>query len=236
MVRYTNDVGFNPRPGWRLVRQLRFNAGGFQIFGQDGAKQSTQTYLKAATVFKFADEAGVWITNDSDRPDEPFQLVRTTIPVGTYSYTHPKFYVNTTPARKLSQQFSWEPGGFYGGTKSSFVGRILYKIKPQLQITYNFQRDHIEVPFANGTFSTRLDGVSLFIAAGRHFYSNSLIQYDNVSRQVQANIRVRWIHRPGSDLYLVYNTAHKLLDPLEPRRVTDDTKAGVIKLTYLIGF
>ena len=41
MVRYTNDVGFNPRPrSWPAIRQFRFNAGGFQIFGQDDRKQT----------------------------------------------------------------------------------------------------------------------------------------------------------------------------------------------------
>ena len=237
MVRYTNDVGFNPRPrSWPAIRQFRFNAGGFQIFGQDDRKQSTQTYLKAAAVFKFADEAGVWVTNDSDRPGAPFRLVRTIVPQGSYAYTHPRFYVNTTPARRLSQQFSWETGGFYGGTKTSFVGQVLYKPWAHLQITYNYQRDRVDVPFENGQFSTRLDGISLFFAAGRNLYSNALVQYDNVSRQFQSNIRVRWIHRPGSDLFLVFNTARRLLDSFEPRTVTDDQKAGVMKLTYLIRF
>ncbi len=144
--------------------------------------------------------------------------------------------MNTTPARRISQQFSWETGGFYGGTKTSFVGQVLYKPWAHLQVTYNYQRDHVDVPFDKGTFSTRLDGVSLFVAAGRNLYSNALLQYDNVSRQFQSNIRVRWIHRPGSDLFLVFNTSRRLLDPLEPRAVTDDQQAGVLKLTYLVRF
>jgi len=237
MVRYTNDVGFNPRPrSWPAIRQFRFNAGGFQIVGQDGQKQSTQTYVKAAAVFKYADEAGVWITNDSDRPADPFRLVRAIVPAGAYAYTHPRFYVNTTPARRLSQQFSWETGGFYGGTKTSFVGQVLYKPWAHLQVTYNYQRDRIDIPFENGRFSTRLDGITLFAAVGRNLYSNTLIQYDSVSRQLQSNVRIRWIHRPGSDLFLVFNTARKLLEPFEPRAVTDDSRAGVMKITYLVRF
>ena len=236
MVRYTNDVGFNPRPASGPVRQFKFNVGGHEIFGQDGAKQSTEAYLKAATNFQSGDEVGFWFTNDSDRPAVPFHIVNATIPVGTYSYTHSKLYANANPGRRLSEQFSRESGGFYSGDKTTYIGQILYKYRPQLQVTYNFQRDNLRLPVPKGDFSTQLHGISLFVAAGRNLYSNSLIQYDNVSRRFQANIRLRWIHRPGSDLYLVYNTSHRFLNQFDPHSVNDDQRAGVMKITYLIGF
>ena len=236
MVRSTHDVGFNPRPSSGPVRQFHLNAGGYGISGQDGERQSTNAYLKAAANFQSDDEVGFWLTNDSDRPVEPFRIAAATIPAGTYSYTHPKFYVNTSAARRLSEQFSWEPGGFYGGDKTTYIGEILYKYRPQLQITYKFEHDKLRLPIPNGDFSTDAHSIGLFVATGRNLYSNSLIQYDNVSRQFSANIRIRWIYKPGSDLYFVYNTSHKFLDRFEPRSVADDQSAGVMKLTYQIGF
>ncbi|MCC7417557.1 MAG: carbohydrate binding family 9 domain-containing protein [Acidobacteria bacterium] len=236
MVRHTHEVGFHPRPAGGAVRQFHVNVGGFQIFGQDGRTQSTNGYLKFAANMQSGDEVGGAIAVDTDRPASPFQIVSATLPAGHYAYTHPRLYVNTSDARRISEQFSWETGGFYGGTKTSYTGLVNLKIKPQLQVSYNFQRDAISLPVAGGLFATQLHGVNLFVAANRNLYSNSLLQYDNVSRRFQANIRIRWIHRPGSDLFLVFNTSRRFAPPGEPREADDDQRAGILKLTYLIGF
>jgi hypothetical protein len=236
MIRYTTDAGFHPRPSSGPVRQLHFNGGGYQIVGQDGFKQSTEAYLKAASNFQSGNEVGFWLTTDSDRPAAPFSIAQAIIPVDAYTYTHSRFYVNTSAARRLSEQFSWDSGGFYGGHKTTYIGVVAYKFRPQVQVTYNFERDNLQLPVPNGNFSTELHGINLFVAAGRNLYSNSLIQYDNVSRQFQTNIRLRWIHRPGSDLYLVYNTTHTFMDVLDSRAVPADQRAAVLKLTYLVGF
>jgi hypothetical protein len=60
-----------------------------------------------------------------------------------------------------------------------------------------------------------------------------LVQWDDVSSTLQANIRVDWIHTPGSDLFLVIDTGYRtgdLLDPLAQRWLR---RTGVVKLTYL---
>ena len=70
-------------------------------------------------------------------------------------------------------------------------------------------------------------------------FARALLQYDTFSRDLQANVRVNWIHTPGSDLFVVFNTAYHLADGMEvlfdPRRdfVLND-RVGVVKLTYLV--
>jgi hypothetical protein len=235
MVRYSSDVGFNPRPASGPIRQFRFNAGGQQIFGQDGVKQSTNAYVRGQLNFQSGDEVGFAVTNDSDRPEEAFEIAGAPLPAGRYSYTYAELSAESSEARRISQRIGWEHGGFYGGTKTSYEGRLGLKVRPQLQLSYNFQVDRLRLPVAGGDFTTQLHGVDLFVAANRNLYANSLFQYDNVSRRFQANIRVRWIHRPGSDLFLVYNTSHRFVNFPDVRTTSDDQKAGVVKLTYLIG-
>lgn len=65
------------------------------------------------------------------------------------------------------------------------------------------------------------------------------MQYDNFTRDLQANIRVNWIHTPGSDLFFVFNTAYHFansnevfFDPNRDYLLTN--RAAVAKLTYLI--
>ena len=55
------------------------------------------------------------------------------------------------------------------------------------------------------------------------------LQYDNASKGIGLNNRLRWIITPGSDLFLVYN--HNWLeDPLG--RFETINQAGIVKLSY----
>ncbi|MEX2603374.1 MAG: hypothetical protein WD361_04190, partial [Gracilimonas sp.] len=86
------------------------------------------------------------------------------------------------------------------------------------------------------TFSTSILG-----AVSRKLFAKALIQYDNFSRDIQANIRINWIHKPGSDLFVVFNTSYHLTGDNEmlfdPRKdVIMNSQAAVVKLTYLIMF
>ena len=74
-------------------------------------------------------------------------------------------------------------------------------------------------------------------ATSRKLFANALIQYDNFSGDLQANIRVDWIHTPGSDLFFVFNTSSNFTgeqDQFDPRSATLNDRIGVGKITYLV--
>ena len=56
-----------------------------------------------------------------------------------------------------------------------------------------------------GTFIVRLASATLKLAFTPDLSWNSVVQYDNLSRQVGLNSRLRYTYRPGSDLYVVVN-------------------------------
>ena len=57
-----------------------------------------------------------------------------------------------------------------------------------------------------------------------------------VSPELQANIRIDWIHTPGSDLFVVIDTGYLTGDLLDPREPRWQRRTGVVKLTYLKAF
>ena len=53
-------------------------------------------------------------------------------------------------------------------------------------------------------------------AVSRKLFAGALVQWDNLSKELQANIRVDWIHIPGSDLFLVSTRATSPTTPSTP--------------------
>ena len=80
---------------------------------------------------------------------------------------------------------------------------------------------------------------TILASVSRKLFAKALIQYDNFSRDVNANIRIDWIHTPGSDLFLVFNMSYHvtgdnevLFDPRADYLL--NSRIGVAKITYLI--
>ena len=59
---------------------------------------------------------------------------------------------------------------------------------------------------------------------------------DDVSNTLQSNIRIDWIHTPGSDLFLVFDTGYITGALDDPRDTRWNRRTGVVKLTYLKAF
>ena len=75
------------------------------------------------------------------------------------------------------------------------------------------------------------------VAYSRKLFAKALIQYDNFSGNVQANIRIDWIHSPGADLFLVFNTNYNFTgddDQFDFRNRLLNSRVGVAKMTYVI--
>ena len=62
---------------------------------------------------------------------------------------------------------------------------------------------------------------------------HALLQWDDVSNEFQANVRLDWIHTPGSDLFLVLDTGYLTGALDDPRDTRWLRRTGVVKLTYL---
>ena len=173
---------------------------------------------------------------DIDRVARPFRVAEVEIPAGDYDDWSTKVHMRTDASRRLFADANTGGGTYFGGDHVFYGGSIAYKFAPQLMTTLKLDQHQFDLPLVGGKFSTTLVSLSVFAATGRKLYSNSLIQYDSVSRDFNANIRVRLLYRPGSDFYFVVNTGHRFDDRFDPRPPEFDRRALVTKLTYLLAF
>jgi hypothetical protein len=174
------------------------------------------------------------LTHHWERLELPFAIrPGVVIPPGDYPYNYAGVLFRTNDSRALSASGITHRGNYWNGSWFQYGGAVTWKTGPHLELTGSFDRREIDLPVQDGEFATTILSLEVLGAVTRKLFANALIQYDNASETVQANVRVDWIHTPGSDLFLVLNTGYfrgDLLDPHEERWVN---RAGVIKLTYL---
>jgi hypothetical protein len=238
MKHYGGTVSWTPRfeqSGW--ARQASFMLLGNYIESQEGVKQSDELIFYPSLTFQNGNYILVGLTHRWERLELPWAIrPGVVIPPGDYPYNYAGVLFRTNDSRALSARGVTHRGNYWNGSWFQYGGAVTWKTGPHLELTGSFDRREIELPVENGEFETTILGLNVLGAVTRKLFANALVQYDNDSETIQANIRIDWIHTPGSDLFLVLNTGYfegELMDPRDERWVN---RAGVIKLTYLKAF
>jgi hypothetical protein len=237
MRRFTGTVAWTPRfEESRWARSLVTALNGEQIDGQDGERQSVSQLLHNMLTFQSGDWLSLNVRRRFERLEAPAPIQGRTLPVGDYVFTAVDVSFRTNESRTLSGRGNASVGNFWSGTRAEYGGGLTWKTGPYLTLTGSASRNDIELPVADGTFSTTILSLDVLGALSRNLFANALVQWDDVSKELLANVRVDWIHTPGSDLFVVLDTGYftgDLTDPLDPRWLR---RTGVVKLTYMKAF
>jgi hypothetical protein len=236
-ARWGGQLGFRPRfeqSPW--ARQLSLTAAANHIEGIDGIKQSHLRRLSASLSFQSGDNVAFSGSEQFERLLAPDDINGRELPAGDYTFRSMSAAFHPDRARTLGVSANASYGDFWSGTRTSLGGGIVWKMNRYLTVDSDVSWNDVSLPVTDGDFSTTLVSTRLEAAASRSLFSYALVQWDDVSSTLQANIRVDWIHTPGSDLFVVIDTGYltgALVDPRDPRWTR---RTGVVKLTYLKAF
>jgi hypothetical protein len=236
-VRYAGNVAWTPAfessPWARsLVSALSVN----QIDGQDGVKQSSTELVHNMFTFQSGERVTFNVRRQFEGLVEPASIQGRELAAGDYDFTYVDGSITTNSSRTFQGRASLRVGDFWNGTRTDYRVSGSWKTGPHLTLTPSFSRNEIDLPVDDGRFSTTVVGMNAVGAVSRKLFANALVQWDDVSKKLQANIRVDWIHTPGSDLFIVLNTGYQTGDLLDPRDTRWLQRTGVVKLTYLKAF
>ena len=237
LLQYTPVVDIAALP---MIRRLHLVSEYAYIEGQDGLKQSTGLGLLARAEFNRRDRIDLFYERQFERLDEPFFIRPDAVIVADdYAFGLVGVRGETDSSRRTYGSASASTGEFYGGDRTDLRAGLGFRASRHLQLEGSVNHSEIDLPVANGEFDATTLSLSVLGAVSRKLFAKALIQYDNFSRDVQANVRIDWIHTPGSDLFLVFNTSYHLTQDgellFDPRRdVILNDRVGVAKLTYLV--
>ena len=183
-------------------------------------------------VFHNGATAEVKYETNFDRLDQPFRIhpipPLVTIPVGDYYFNQMGFEIISDPSRKLSGSVNYLAGEFYSGDKATLT--VSGTFRPSFRFAAEGRYIYNNVELREGSFATHLLSSRASYYFSTRMFLTALIQYNSDRKQVSSNIRFNFIHRPLSDLFIVYN---ELRDVSAAHR---NDKAVSLKYTHLISF
>ncbi len=136
--------------------------------------------------------------------DAPFAIrPNVVIPPGGYVMHRYRAEVSTATRRPVVYTLSVRYGEFYGGERVETVTSVRYRPNVHVSLQLGLNRNDVRLP--QGSFETSLWQGRVDVGVTPNLTVSNFLQYDTVSRIAGLNSRLRWILRPGNDLFFVVN-------------------------------
>lgn len=228
---------FNPRPKDFLnVRQM-FNEFSFTAYRRNDVGSIESWRLFTAPVnweFNSGDRFEFNWVPTFERLFVPFEIADgVNLKPGDYNFTRYRLEFETAAKRPWQAEVTWWFGTWWSGRADELFADLLFKFGPRFQAGINMEQTFAELP--EGNFVARVWALRADYAFSPFFTVANFIQYDNESRNLGWQSRIRWILRPGNDFFLVFNHGWEQ----EPRGGLRFRNAGtriVGKLQYTFRF
>ena len=248
-ARFNDEMGFVPRVGVdnaevylgahlrpkRFQSWLRETFPHFQIENftkrDGGGLESRYMDWHWPVTFQNSTFIEVGINPNVEVIDERFTInARRGIYVDPGRYEFKEYFVlaNTNAAAPFSMNLRYGNGEFYDGYRRNYTIGGTFRLNEHLNVSLSDQINDIDL--SSGSFVTHLVTGRVNYYFNTKVFVNALVQYNTDTNQWSSNVRLDIIHRPLSDIYLVYNERH------DSRSGALISRAVIAKMTYLFAF
>ncbi len=225
----------NPRPGRWGIRMMEPMTYIEYITDRTGRMVTRNWHFMVGTIFDNGAYLVVRHNRHFDRIDDPFRVGGVTVDPGDYRFHDTSVSFNSDQSRRFYYRLNVQPATFYGGDRMDYSADVGLRLTSQLAASTGFSRSDVSIP--NGDFVADIGSFQVDYAFSPAISLRSLTQYNSLSEQWSTSARLRYIFRPGSDIYVVYDDVRRDIETLANPSVTRfRDRQLVIKMTYLFSF
>ncbi|MEZ4587826.1 MAG: DUF5916 domain-containing protein, partial [Gemmatimonadales bacterium] len=209
----TAAADISPRPGRYGIRQMFFENRFTLATDLDGQWESYRFFFAPLNWrFESGDRIEVNANPTGERLREPFEVHDgVVIAPGAYRFTRYRLEVETSPTRRVSGQATWWFGRFYDGTLNQYELELAWRPASWLGFQTEIEHDVGRLP--GGDFEATVASLRIQYQPSPDLTLASLVQYDDESRSIGSNSRLRWTITPLVELFVIYN--HNVRDRLD---------------------
>ena len=170
---------------------------------------------------------------NADTLERPFRINRrfAPIPAGFYDWQLHQFKLNSDPSRKVALNLDLSRCGLWNGKQTNITPMIKLRPNYRFFVQAGLSRTKVDLDPINAHYVQSLLTVRTNYSFSKNMFLDALVQYDYDQKLRNTNIRFNFIHRPLSDLYVVFNE-QKIDTPEAPA----SGRSLVVKFTRMVSF
>jgi hypothetical protein len=219
------------RPRASVLRSIAVYAGGKNQTHVDGRPRDANAFAGMSFDLHSGDGLSVTHVRGYIDLDWGFDLAdRIPVPAGRYDLVDTEVSLYSSGNRPLSASYNASLQRIWDGDLTALAGSLTLRAGSHLALSGTYTRSEASLP--GGSFVAHVAGLRAGWSFSTRLSAYVFAQYNSLDRKFVGNFRLHFIHRPGSDLYLVFN---------EERGEPGDSAAlfargAAVKLSYLVRF
>lgn len=141
-----------------------------------------------------------------------FPLSDVIIPVGNYTFTSLNVQLNNSPAKIFSYQISGNVGQLYDGKGYAISVTPRWNVSSHLQIGAMYAYNHLRFTkrVTKDISNIHMANLNALYMFNTQLSASAFVQYENTTKSLVSNFRLRYNPREGNDLYLVLNDSRRV--------------------------
>lgn len=201
---YRAEVGFQPRVD-EHIRNLDFLVASNLVTDTDDELETLESRVRPFGLrFQSGDRVYVELDHTREVLLEPFEIAPgVTIPDEDYDFARYRVVLETAGKRELSGTFSFTGGDFFDGRREDYSAALAFSPGPRLGTEAQYSHNDVALP--GGAFSVNVARLRTTFTFTPDVAWSTTLQWDDRSERLGLFSRLRWIFRPGSELYVVFN-------------------------------
>lgn len=201
-------ASFNPRPRFLKLQQTFHDVYYTQFTNLSNGRLESASFYTTLFDWHFRSGDSWHSLFDFERTYEqlfePFTISPgVVLPVGEYRFNRWKINFISAARRAVAGQFNYVFGDYWSGTADQLTAGVTLKVPPRF--TFNMSTNQTWAKLPQGHFTARIHSSTISYNHSPGLAFSNLFQYDNRSRNLGWQGRVRWTMRPGDDVYFVVN-------------------------------
>lgn len=201
---YRAELGYQPRVD-DFVRNLDFLVASNLVTDTQDEFETLDSRLRPFGLrFQSGDRVYVELDHTREALVEPFEIAPgVVIPEEDYAFARYRLGAETAGKRELSGSAAYTGGDFFDGRRDEYWAGLTWSPGPHFSAEAEYSHNEVELP--QGDFSVDVASLRSVITFTPDIAWSTTLQWDDRSERLGLFSRLRWIFRPGNELFVVFN-------------------------------
>jgi len=205
------NFGIGPRPNILNIRQTFFLNNLTYIENHSGRVESRNNITGMFNLFQDGSQLFIGYMQNYEYLTDDFEIKENVfIPSGAHRFNQWISFYESDKSKKIAFRTEIYYGQFYNGRLFRMNTRGFLKLSKNLNLEFIYDRNHFNLPVEGGKFTTNIAATRIIYSFTPDFFAKAYLQWNDDENLFKSNFLIRWIYKPGANIYFIYNESRKL--------------------------